>query len=401
MSNITTVVKTAAQLLLAIKLAKGGETILLAPGDYGHVAFRGSPASNVTIKSLDPDNDAVFHSLKMVNVSNFTIQDVDVCNPQDAGAPNRAIQIGLASNITLIGVDVSGSKDGTAWNDGYGIMLTDSNHVAILDSTFQQLHGAITAGRVTDLIVAGNDISQAREGVQVGQIDGGLFDRNYLHNMDPNYAAGDHADNFQVHNGNGIGASNNLVFTNNVMIEDGGGWGVHGIYINSERYREGIQHTNIIIENNYFQGSSLHGISVNYADNVVIRNNTLTSSGSNDFYIPAILARSIHGGIIENNAATLLLDVKNSTNTDLVWSNNIDLWDPKFKKGVALSDVFVAAGDGEIDFSNFDTKSTGVAAGIGFHAVAGIGDVVGSADAIMAAYLPRFDHNFVTQMPIA
>ncbi len=395
------IVHNAAELTKALAAVKGGETILLAAGDYGNYAFKGNPASNVVVKSLDPDHDAVFHSLKLVNVSNFTIQDVDIHNPQDAGAPNRAIQIGLASHVTLIGIDVSGSKDGTAWNDGNGIILTSSDHIAILDSTFQQLRGAIVASKVSDLIIAGNDISQSREGVQVGQINGGLFDRNYLHNMDPNYAAGDHADDFQVHNGGGIDASNNLVFSNNVMTEDGGRGGVHGIYIYSERFREGIQHTNIVIENNYYSGSALHGISVNYADNVQIRDNTVLNSGSNDFLIPGILARSIHGGVIENNAATLLIDVKNSGNADLTWSNNIDLWDPKFKKGAALADVFVAAGDPTIDFSNLDTRSTGVAAGVGFHAVTGIGDIAGSAESIMAAYLPCFDHGFVSQMPIA
>ncbi len=395
------IVHNAAELTKALAAAKGGETILLAAGDYGNYAFKGNPASNVTVKSLDPDHDAVFHSLKLVNVSNFTIQDVDIHNPQDAGAPDRALQIGKASHITLIGLDISGSKDGTAWNDGFGIMLTSSDHVAIIDSTFQQLRTAIVASRVTDLIVAGNDISQSREGVQLGQIDGGLFDRNYLHNMDPNYAAGDHADDFQVHNGGGIGASNDLVFSNNVMTEDGGAGGVHGIFIKSERYLEGIQHTNITIENNYYSGSALHGISVNNADNVTIRNNTVLNSGSNDSLIPAILARGIHGGVIENNASTLLLDVANSGNANLTWSNNVDLWDPKFKKGVALADVFVAAGHDNIDFSNLDTKATGVAAGIGFHAITGIGDIAGSAETVMAAYLPRFDHNFVTQMPIA
>ena len=408
MSTTTTIVKNAAQLTAALKLATGGETILLAAGDYGHFVFKGNPASTVTIKSLDPNNDASFHSLKMVRTSNFTIQDVDVNNPLDAiGGTSQAIQITASSNIKLIGVDVAGSMDGTAWNDGYGIMITGGQHIAIVDSTFQQLKAAIVVSRTSDLIVSGNDISHSREGVQVGQIDGGLFDGNYLHAMDPNYAAGDHADDFQVHNGGGIGASNNLTFTNNVMIEEGGAGGVHGIYINSERFREGIQHTNITIENNLYQGSALHGISVNYVDNLAIRNNTVTTSGSADFLIPAILARSIHGGVIENNVATLLLDIKNSGNTDLLWSNNLDLWDPKFKQGAALADVFVAAGDGNIDFSNFNTQATGIAAGTGFHAVAATDnrisnslEIGGHSSPFAMADMPRFDHGFVSQMPI-
>lgn len=397
MPATTTVVSTAAELAKAIKAARGGETILLAAGDYGNFNIIGNPASTVTIKSLDPENDASFHSLKMVRTSNFTLEDVDINNPQGAGAPNRAIQVGMSSHITFVGVDVAGSRDGTAWNDGNGFMVTDSNHIAILDSTLEQLRGAIVVNRTSDLIVAGNTITQSREGVQVGQIDNGLFDRNYIHDLNP--APGDHCDSFQVHNGGGVGASNDLVFSNNVIVQGTGG-ASHGIYIYSERWREGIQHSNITIENNYYSGSELHGISASYVDNLIVRNNSVTNADVNDnFVVPSILVRSVHGGLIENNASTLLIDIKNSGNSDVTWSDNIDLWDPKFKKGVALDDVFAHTG-GDINFSNLDTRDTGIAAGIGFHAITGIGDIAGSADAIMAAYLPRFDAGFVSQVPV-
>lgn len=64
MTTIT--VSTTAQLTVALANAKGGETILLQGGQYGSLALNGYGAgsydylSNVTIRSVDPANPAVF-----------------------------------------------------------------------------------------------------------------------------------------------------------------------------------------------------------------------------------------------------------------------------------------------------------------------------------------------------
>jgi hypothetical protein len=395
MPNTQIIVSTASELTKAIKSVKGGETILLAPGNYGNFAFVGTPASTVTIKSLDPNNDAVFRSLKLTRADNFRIEDVDINNPQGSGSVDKALVINLSKNISIIGVDIAGSKDGNAWNDGYGAFITSSDNIAILDSTFVQTRIAIVAGRATNLVVAGNDISQSREGVQVGQINGGIFDRNYLHDMNP--APTDHADFFQVQAGGTTLNSRGLTFTNNVMIQGSGGMGIHGIFIRSEKEALGIRHSDITIENNYYSGAALHGVSVSDVNNVSIKGNTVLFSGNSTVnLVPAIFVSGVRGAEINNNVTPMLSERVNSGNTNIAYGKNIDVWDAKTRKGLAMADLFAPpTGSGDIDFSSLAARAGSAAAGLGFKPVAGIGNLHGTSDAIFAAYAPQ-NVNFET-----
>ncbi len=396
MPNTQIIVKNASELSKAIKSVKGGETILLAPGNYGNFAFSGTPASTVTIKSLNPNNDAVFQSLKLTRADNFRIEDVDINNPQGPGSTDKALIINVSNNISIVGIDVAGSKDGNAWNDGFGAFITSSNNVAILDSTFVQTNIAIAVGRAKNLVIAGNDISESRQGVSVAQVSGGLFDRNYLHDMNPTVT--DHADFFQVHAGGTSLSSTDLKFTNNILIQGNNGLGIHGIFIRNEKADLGMRHSNITIENNYYSGAALHGISVSDADNVSIKGNTVLFSGISTFnLVPAVFVSGVRGAEIKNNIATMFSERANSGNSNISQAQNIDVFDPKFRKGIAVADLFAPPnGSGDIDFSSLAARSGSAAAGLGFKAVAGIGNLAGTSDAILAAYAPQ-NVNFETQ----
>lgn len=387
-------VATASQLAQAFKAVRGGETILLASANFGDVALSNvRPASLVTIKSADPLNDAVFKTLKLTNVANVLVEDIDVNNPIAAGTPRaQAVAINKAVNVTLRGLDVAGSLDGDTANDAHGIVVTGSDNVSILDSTFRQLHAAIVLGRNSDVVVAGNAITEAREGVNIGQQDGGLFERNFVTKLLP--LPGDHPDAFQVHNGNGIGASNDLAFRNNVIIQ-GNERPIHGIYVNSERDGEGIHHSNISVENNFYRGSARHGVSLHHVDNAVIESNTVLYSGTGGL-VPAVLVGDIQGGRIKNNIATLLLENKNTGTTNLTSANNVDVWDPKFKVGISEAALFAPTTPGDMDFSRLAPLGGSAASGLGFHASGEIGGFDGSTSALMAAYVPQFEASFAT-----
>lgn len=86
MPAITINVSNAAQLAAAIRSAKGGETILLAAGDYGALSIKGRMLSEtVTIKSADPANDARISDLRIDKSSGFRIEDIDLNRPLKAG----------------------------------------------------------------------------------------------------------------------------------------------------------------------------------------------------------------------------------------------------------------------------------------------------------------------------
>ena len=395
MPGKTVTVSTAAQLLVVARAAKAGDTILLAAGNFGDAVLSAiNPSGLITIKSADPNNDAVFRSLRMSRVSNIVFEDFDVSRPIAAGGKtgDAAIQVNGGTNITFSGIDVRGSMNGSALDDGHGLSISAGSHISVLDSTFRQLRAAVIV-RGEDFLFAGNTVTEVREGVSISSLSRGIFERNYMADWQANYAAGEHPDMFQVHSGGTAAASSDLIFRNNVMLP--GANPVGGIFIGSEAVGRGERHENILIENNYYEGAYRHAISVGNSDDVIIRNNSVLM-GKHTGLVPAINLTDIHGGLVERNITPLLLESRTLKNSGLTITNNVDLWDSQQKTGISVSEVFSGVRSSEIDFSNFNVMSSSSVArtGAGFAAVAEIGNLSGSVAAQMAAWLPHYDQNF-------
>ncbi|KAB7647865.1 right-handed parallel beta-helix repeat-containing protein [Polymorphobacter fuscus] len=391
----TVTVATAAQLSAAAKVAKAGDTILLAPGNYGDVNLSNlNPAGNITIKSADPDNDAVFRTLRMTRSNNVTLQDFDVHRPLNPGESSNgaAVQVNGGKNVTFIGMDISGSMNGSALDDGHGMSISTGSHISILNSTFTQLRTALIV-RGDNFLFAGNSVTEVQEGLSISSMTKGVFAQNYMADWQANYAAGAHPDMFQVHSGGTAVASSDLIFRDNVLLPGDGPVG--GFFISSQAVGRGERHENILVENNYYEGAYRHAITVANADDVIVRDNTVLM-GDHKGLVPAINLNDIRGGLIENNVSTLMLEHRTLKNSDMVFSNNIDVWDSQFKKGVAVADLFAPANNGDLDFSDLDVIGTSAAAqsGAGFRAVAEIGALSGTAAAQAAAWLPTYDQNF-------
>lgn len=395
MPGPTITVSNAVELKKAIAstLVSGG-TILLNAGDYGSYTVNGLAARNtVTIKSADPNNDAVFRQLTVNHSSNFVFDDVDVVHPKGIDAKLDAVNVNKSSSISFVGMDISGSLDGNTLNDGRGVVVVASSRIAVLDSTLTQLSCATIFSKSSDVIFAGNTITQVREGVQVGQVDGGLFDHNYIYGMTPNYAAGEHPDAFQVYAAN-VGASNDLAFRNNVIIARDGPIG--GIFIRSEQAKAGIEHSNISIENNYYVGTYRHGISVSDANGVVITGNTVLDSAKAG-NSAAIMVTNVDGAKIANNIAPMFI---NTSSAHVTTANNIDVWEAKTKLGITAAALFAPVSLGNIDFGALNPLGGSVASasGAGFRNVAGIGNLLGTGAAIVSTYVPMFEHSFATHL---
>jgi hypothetical protein len=398
MPGKTVTVFTATQLLTAAKAAKAGDTILLASGNFGDVSLSNvRPAGIITVKSANPDDDAVFRTLNIMNSNNIIIEDIDIKRPLAVGASqdSYAVNVGKANNISFIGIDVSGSMNNDARDDGPGMSL-NGNHISVIDSTFTQLRTAVAAAG-QDFLFAHNTITQVRQGMTIRSMTRAIIDSNYAADFQSDYDKKEHPDVFQVHSGAGANASSELIFRNNVMMPGANGF-VGGIYIQSEAYLSGRldqRHENILIENNYYEGNYRHAITVNNADDVVISNNTVRT-GVNEGINPAINIWDVRGALVENNISPMFLENKLRPSTGVVYENNIDTWDSKTKKGVDAALLFSSEGEGDLDFSRVNVVGGTAAslAGAGFHAVAEIGNMAGTATAQMAAWLPNFDQNF-------
>lgn len=383
-------VSTAVQLAAAIKTVKGGETILLAPGDYGSVLVNArNMTTNVTIKSADSNHDAVFSELRVGNSSGFTFSDIDIHRPLKADEVlwTTAAFINKSSNINLVGIDFTGSMDGNSWNDGWGVRVSYSNNVKVVDSTFEQLKIGGVFDHDTNLTLVGNSVTDVREGFDFSAVHNVAIERNLFTAFTPNYTLGmdkgDHSDAIQVWNTGVKEGSSDMVIRDNVILQ--GTNDTHGIFFRNVDLTPAYRFSNITVENNLYQGDARHGITLGGVDGGVIRGNTVVSAlgGTLETGINLIDTSNI---VVDHNITPLLLQTGN--NPGAMISNNIDLWDAAQKKGVTVASIFSTPPAG-LDVAAYGVKAGSAAASLhaGFTAVDGIG-----AASFDIAHLANYAH---------
>lgn len=395
MSGRSISVKNNAELTKAIKTAVAGDTILVGSGNYGDVLVNSiNPRGTVTIKSANPNADAVFNGLVVSRSSNFVFDDIEISHVLQRGETEnaQAIRVQFSRDISFVGMNIHGTLNNNANDDGTGFMSIHSNHIAVLDSSFRELNVAAAFGANNKVIFAGNTVTTTREGLNLSVVDGALVERNHFTRIAGDASRGDHADAIQVHaGGNSASSSNITIRGNNIQV---GTSGAHGIYINNEKGLQGQTHNNIVVDSNYYEGNARHGITVNYGQNVTVTNNTVRDSGSGGL-VPAINIYNVRNGLIDDNIAPLLLGNTHAGNQNVTWTDNIDVWDRLRGVGVSETSLFsTKVGSTSLDFASFNVRSgtSAAAQGIGFAATDNIGDIKASAAAVMAAYLPQFDH---------
>jgi hypothetical protein len=334
----------------------------------------------------------VFDNILVSRSSNFSFQDITVQHYLQPGERDvsQAVRVQSSRDISFVGMDVHGTLNNNANDDGNGMWVTSSSRIAVLDSSFRELNNAAVFGAGSDIVFAGNRINMAREGINLAQIDGALVERNFITKIVPNLARGDHGDAIQVHAGGDARSSNDLTIRHNVIKVDSS---THGIYVSNEKGARGFVHTNVVIDNNYYEGNARHGITVSFGENVTVTNNTVRDIGIGGL-VPAINIGAVRNGLIEDNIAPLLIGVTDRGNRNVTWTDNIDVWDRLRGAGVSESSLFSSpVGSSDLDFAALNVRSGTAAAaqGIGFASISQIGDISASAGAILAAYLPQFD----------
>ena len=385
----TITVNNGVELISTLRSAKGGDTVLLAGGDYGfaHIANI-NPDSMVTLKPVDAETAVTFSRLNISRSSNLALQGFIVHNePDGISRTPAAMQINSATNVTLSGFTVQGSLNGSAHDDGHGIQINGGSHVAVLDSDFRQLHGAVVISRASNVIVAGNSITEVREGVNMSMVNGGLFERNLLTNFDP--MRHDHPDYFQVHAALNNTGSTNLVFRDNIMVQGESG-PVGGIFIRSENVHQGVRHSNVLIENNFYEGTYRHAISVSNVVGATVTGNTIFDSDrtGNSAAITTFGVRDLR---VDNNIAPLFLDTFKDS-IFLSQNNNIDVIDARFD-GVATRQELVDRAFGALDAETANPLAGSLADvnGVGFRARGEYGGLSISLEEQLAHYGALFD----------
>jgi hypothetical protein len=276
-------VTDAAGLTRALANARGGDTLLLAPGDYGALDISErtfTPA--LVIAAASPG--ARFGRITLDRVQGLTFRDIRLAAQLEPGETDktRYIQIGRSARIAWLGGAVGGTADGNPDNDGIGMSVRGSTDVTVRGVRFHDLYRGAVFASSQKLRVEGNRIETVRSdgfnfvGVQDAVIANNLF-RDFFYSKERR----DHPDFIQFWS-RGVGPSSDVTIAGNIMLE-GEGSTAQGIFIDNKTGREGgvtqfgEPHRNFTVRNNLYHGSSLHGITLGGITGGRVENNTIVA----------------------------------------------------------------------------------------------------------------------------
>ncbi len=284
--STTITVTSAAELNQALSQAQGGETILLAAGDYGTLNLKNALyASNVTIKSADPSAMASFSEVYVNQTSNVTFDTIEFDYTYSSGQRESAskFRIDNSTNINIVNSVFDGdfasgtgtSADGTGF--GKGLVVEGSANVTIANSEFHSWWKALNVGTSSDVDLIGNNIHTIRsDGINLGRVDGVLIENNYIHDFGGAAGSHDHRDMIQIKRSSGDGSSD-IIIRNNVL-DMGAGDYTQGIWAGGDNanYSDPTDwHQDIVIEGNIIYNAHTNGIALHMTDGLTISNNTL------------------------------------------------------------------------------------------------------------------------------
>ncbi len=298
-------ISSASQLKSALDSATGGETLRLAPGNYGKFDFHDYAFNRyVTITSASAANPASFENIDVSNASylRFEALNVSVSAREGVGIFNAS------HHIEVVNLDISGSAKfnraapvytqvstlyGINTNGGVRNLRIENNRVTDIKSA-----GYLFSG-ISHSLIKGNDCDwTAADCYKLAGVDNILFENNIgARNI---YGAPTaHIDFVQ-----GQGSVSDSVFRGNVALSNSPNASFQGLFFDDATY------TNLTFENNIIATTSIRGISVSSptrgiaSSGIIARNNTIIR-------------------VAGTQKATLILLPKGSTNEFNFVANNV------------------------------------------------------------------------------
>ncbi len=279
-------VTTAEEFQQALASARGGETILLAGGDYGSLSIRSRDFDEtLTIRSADPNDAASFSRMLIRDASNVTIEGLDFDYTYSAGdwLGTRRFDVEQSSDITLrdatfIGDNASGT--GTI-DDGYGygkaLGIKGSSNILVENSEVSGFWKGIGISDSTDVVLRGNNLHDLRsDGINLVQVSNVTIEGNHIHDFRSAPGSSDHPDMIQMWTGGTDRGSSDVTIRNNLLDVGEGDW-TQSIFLTHQTsdVPAALRYSNITIEENVIINEHTHGITVGEVDGLLIRNNTL------------------------------------------------------------------------------------------------------------------------------
>ena len=316
-------VSNQTELESALEGAQSGDVILLATGNYGEFYTQNLTFDPpVTIRSADPDNAALFDSIRLWQVHGMTFDQitVDFEHEMNTTTADAAFRTTLSSDITIsnsvfeggpaiggIDPDSEPGTQGVSGVNGYpvakGIWFVDSENMTVTNTEISEFSVGVTFVGIEGLTVANNYIHDLRGSpVTGGDVNDLLIEGNHFTSSNPWKfgGLGDHGDQIHIYaRASTTSAQDNIVIRDN-FFEQGDGEALLGIYIDDNNFGYGF--TNVVIENNVMHNGNLQGIRFENVDGAIIRDNTFLPTNDDLSDLPGIvMVDDTRNVLIENN----------------------------------------------------------------------------------------------------
>lgn len=293
----TITVSTQKELIAALGQATGGETILLASGDYGDLQLAARTkinltySSEVTIAAANPQAPPVFTGLDLRGVTNLSFEGVTFDYTFAEGHPLylRPFKATGCTNIEFNNCTFDGdiargtgtSSDGYA--TGFGLGIGGSTGVTVEGCEFFNFYRGLVIGGSNDVSVVGNDLHDLRmDGMNFSSVQRVLIEDNYIHDFARSPDPGDHADMIQFWTNGTTRPSTDIMIRGNTL-DIGEGNATQSIFMRNDLVDRGLAgeemfYQRVTIEDNVIVNGHTNGIIVGETSGLVVRNNSVLHS---------------------------------------------------------------------------------------------------------------------------
>lgn len=321
----TIYVDNTAALNAAIKSAKDGDVIKLAPGLYEGLSVKGGVSfqTSLTITSADPSKPAVLTDFRLVNVTGLTFRDLEFAassSVETKGDAHWAFSFVNARNIHFDKVYVHGSLDGDPSNDVQGINIRRGSNITVTDCEFEQLERGMAIGSVDHIRIERNYIHDLRsDGMDFAEVSFVEVRANVFTNFRP--IGKDHPDAIQFWTSGTKEISHDILVTGNAILRGDGGY-TQGIFFRDQTKEMPFER--VTISDNLLVNTGYNAIRVNGVKDLALTNNTLVSAaGENKTWLrissgDGVIAHGNRGAIIDFDDNVINLTTRNNTITRVV-----------------------------------------------------------------------------------
>ncbi|WP_313535736.1 right-handed parallel beta-helix repeat-containing protein [Sphingomonas sp.] len=267
-----------AELTTAIAAAKGGERIVLRPGNYGAVAVRNRTWDKpVTIESADPTQPAVISKFVAANTTGLTLRNIEFTRAMGSERVWAKIaEITGGANIRFEGGSIHGSLDKDPSNDMQGLSARGTRNLVVSGVKFQDLNAGLVCEDCSDFEVRKSVFSFiGTDGMDIPGARGATITDNFFHDFRP--VKGAHPDGIQCWTFRKTSGCKDVTITGNTFRGDPG-HEFQGVFFGDEANVGGYDR--IKIAHNNFVCTMWHAVNIGLGSEIEISDNQV-SAGPN------------------------------------------------------------------------------------------------------------------------